>query len=278
LKNIILIIDDSEIKRDYLITNIKKYLTEYQEDEEQIKIVWVDNLRDAMLYCINNKNNVLCIFLDLCFYSYKDHTQISPLAGYRFLMNIKTDQFSFLKDIPTIISSSEEVDLSVYKDFENVIDYIVVNTSLSIYTDIENILNKLYITPIDNIINRMANVLKDRTEDEIDVAIKDALAKTRENNKTDNKKTSISGLFNDYTKIYNELKQWDIIPSEGLDSKVKGVLYGVGYSMCELPYYVPDKERMHNERMIYNKVHDAYSNLLHTLEDAIGIESKEEDK
>lgn len=236
MRNIILIVDDSEYKKNYLVENIERYLEEYQKDS-QLEIVSMDNLHELLNFCISKKNDILCIFLDLCFYRYKDHFGgLYSSAGYQFLIESKTHRFSFLKDIPVILSSSEYVVDDKYKKFENITDCIIVDTSLYIYRDIERALTNIF-------------------------------------NKENIKKTNISGIYNDYLKMYNEMKAWNSI--EESDSKLKGVLYGIGYAMYELPYHNKDKETMNKENQIYKTIQTAYDNLLNALRDALGIESSE---
>lgn len=83
----------------------------------------------------------------------------------------------------------------------------------------------------------------------------------------------MSGNMQYAKDMYNELVQWG--RSENADnSKLRGCIYGMGYSVCDMPYFGWVGENLEKERDKMYAVINAYRALLSVLEDVIGVESE----
>ena len=89
----------------------------------------------------------------------------------------------------------------------------------------------------------------------------------------DTKPTRMSGMFECYENLYNEIVQWGYDCPENSDSKLKEIIYGMGYTMDDMMYHGWTGETANNERSTFKDVENAYLKLLFALEDAIGKES-----
>ena len=89
----------------------------------------------------------------------------------------------------------------------------------------------------------------------------------------DTKPTRMSGLFENYEELYNEVVQWGYDCPENSDSKLKEIIYGMRYTIDDMMYHGWTGEPANNERKTFKAVEDAYRQLLFALEDAIGKES-----
>ena len=87
------------------------------------------------------------------------------------------------------------------------------------------------------------------------------------------KKTRMSGMFECYENLYNEVIQWGYDCPKDSDSKLKEIIYGMGYTIGDMPYHGWTGEPANDERKTFKAVEDAYRQLLFALEDAIGKES-----
>jgi hypothetical protein len=86
--------------------------------------------------------------------------------------------------------------------------------------------------------------------------------------------SNMNGMVKDYKKIYDEIKNWNNIDDNENDNKLKGVIYGMGYAVGDAGYFGWKSNELTNERNTFNAVYNAYMELLHACEDALGIESK----
>lgn len=82
-------------------------------------------------------------------------------------------------------------------------------------------------------------------------------------------KTRISGAFKDYSKMFEQIKDWN-------NSDADGVLYGLGWAIDDIGYHGWTGEAAENEHNIFKKVETAHSYLLKTLAEAIGYEYPED--
>lgn len=90
-------------------------------------------------------------------------------------------------------------------------------------------------------------------------------------------KSNMSGMVKDYKKLYDIVKLWrevSVEESEEEKSKLKGIIYGMGYGIGDAPYFGWTGEALQEERKTFNAVEKAYTDLLFALEDALEIESE----
>lgn len=79
----------------------------------------------------------------------------------------------------------------------------------------------------------------------------------------DNKRTNCRGMYNDYKRMLEELKEWNK-PTD------KGYIYSVDYTVGELPYHGYEGKNLEREQAIANKVIEAYDKFVEELKNAIG--------
>lgn len=86
-------------------------------------------------------------------------------------------------------------------------------------------------------------------------------------------KSNMSGLVKDYQKVYDEIKNWNNFNND-LSSELAGIMYGMGYSLDDAPFFGWTGDKLNEERRTFNAIEKAYTDMLFALEDALGIESE----
>lgn len=71
-------------------------------------------------------------------------------------------------------------------------------------------------------------------------------------------KTRLLGLHEDYLRIFTKVEE------------IKDIIYDMGWSIGDLPYFVSDAEVRKNEREIYNEIESNVKNLHIKLNEILG--------
>lgn len=99
-------------------------------------------------------------------------------------------------------------------------------------------------------------------------------------------KTRMSGLFQDYQKMFKTIMNWDTEDSDPryyskgthpiLGNEDGHYLCNAGYALSDMGYHGWEGEAAQNEITIYNKIQLSYLYLLKSLAEAIGYEFPED--
>ena len=89
-------------------------------------------------------------------------------------------------------------------------------------------------------------------------------------------KSKMKGIVQDYQQMYDAIKNWNESPPPG---PVTGgyYIYGMGWSIDDMPYHGWIGADADNERYHYKEVRKAHKALKVALQNALGIEQTEKE-